>query len=296
MENEVKVSVIIPVYNSEKFLSHSIESVLNQTYKNVEIISVNDGSSDKSLSILKQYEDQITIISQENQGLASAINVGIKNATGKWIKLFSADDILYPNAIETLLSHAKNLPTNTILYSNWDIIDEQNKKLRTFSESNYNGLGNFDYNVRLLDGQQININTALIPSSLFTRGCLIEKLADSVAIDYEFFLKAGILFNIKFHLVLKPLIQYRIHKGQLSHKKILKTLSYLQIVRNSILSQLNETKKEEYLNALQKYQKKKPIFKKTRKLGLNIISKTLPDRISDKIIIFYLNKIRTTRN
>ena len=72
------VSVIIPVYNAAQFLKDSIESVLNQTYSNIEIICVNDGSTDNSLDILKSFSDKITIISQENQGLSSALNVGIK--------------------------------------------------------------------------------------------------------------------------------------------------------------------------------------------------------------------------
>ncbi|MCH9030151.1 MAG: hypothetical protein IH819_11200, partial [Bacteroidetes bacterium] len=95
-------------------------------------------------------------------------------------------------------------------------IDENNKKLRDFSEPNYNKLSNFDFNVRLLDSQQINVNTTLIPSYLFEKGCLIQELEDPVAIDYDLFLRAGILYNFNFHLIPKPLIKYRIHTKQLS--------------------------------------------------------------------------------
>jgi len=66
MEKSYLVSVVIPVYNSEKFLAECIESVLNQTYKNIEIIAINDGSTDDSLKILETYSDKITIISQKN--------------------------------------------------------------------------------------------------------------------------------------------------------------------------------------------------------------------------------------
>jgi len=186
-----KVSVVIPVFNSERFLRESIESVFNQTWKNFEIIAIDDGSTDKSLEILQQFSDKITVLSQPNQGLAAALNAGIKKIHGKWFKWFSPDDVLYPNAIETLVNEAKKLPENTIVYSNWDLIDEQNKRLRSFSESNYNDLGVFDFNVRLLDGQQINVNTTLVPSILFKRGCQFRQLDDPVAIDYDFFLNAG---------------------------------------------------------------------------------------------------------
>jgi len=162
------VSVIIPVYNSAQFLKESLESVLNQTYQNIEIICIDDGSTDNSLEILESYSDKITIISQENKGLASALNTGIKQMKGDWFKWFSPDDVMYPYTIETLIDTAKKY-SNTIVYSNWDIINEKGNTIRNFHESNYNELSNFEYNIRLLDGRQINVNTTLIPLSLFEK-------------------------------------------------------------------------------------------------------------------------------
>jgi len=289
-----KVTVVIPVYNSEKFLRESIESVLNQTWKNFEIIAIDDGSTDKSLEILQQFSDKITVLSQPNQGLAAALNAGIKKIHGKWFKWFSPDDVLYPNAIETLVTEAKKLPENTIVYSNWDLIDEQNKRLRSFSESNYNDLGVFDFNVRLLDGQQINVNTTLVPSILFKRGCQFRQLDDPAAIDYDFFLNAGIIHDTGFHLIEKILLQYRIHSKQLSHKNIAKTLSYLSEVRSEVLSKLTKADKENYLKALEKYNKTKPLSKKTMELGLKFAT-NLSEWTSDRLVVFYLNKIRRSR-
>ena len=220
MLNESKVSVIIPVYNSEKFLRDSLESVINQTYQDIEIICVNDGSTDNSGEILKEFSDKIRVITQENQGLASALNAGIDAMNGVWFKWFSPDDIMYPKAIEYLINSAKN--ENTILYSNWDIIDEAGKELRKFTESNYNQLNNFDFNVRLLDGQLINVNTTLIPAILFSKGFRMNRQIDPVLVDYDLFLQAGLLYNMKFHLVEGSLIKYRIHSEQISHKKIKK--------------------------------------------------------------------------
>ena len=288
-----KVSVVIPVFNSEKFLRESIESVFNQTWKNFEIIAIDDGSTDKSLEILQQFSDKITILSQPNQGLAAALNAGIEKIHGKWFKWFSPDDVLYPNAIETLVTEAKKLPENTIVYSNWDLIDEQNKKLRSFSESNYNDLGVFDFNVRLLDGQQINVNTTLIPTWIFRKGCVFS-LVDPVAIDYDFFLKAGVLYNVKFHLIEKTLLKYRIHSDQLSHKNISKTLDFLSEIRKNTLSKIDPAEREKYYSSLEKYQKEKSLSKKTMDLGLKIVS-SLPSWVSDKMLVFYLNQIRRSR-
>ena len=198
MLNSQKVSVIIPVYNSEKFLKESIESVIHQTYSDVEIIAINDGSTDNSLEILKKYENKITIINQKNMGLAEAVNTGIKKMSGHWLKWLSPDDILNPNAIEILVEEAKKLPENTILYSNWTIIDNKGEKLRDFYESNYNELSNFDYNVRLLDGQQINVNTTLIPHLLFSKNLSMNTLIDIILVDYNFFLRAGLLHQTRF--------------------------------------------------------------------------------------------------
>ena len=289
------VSVVVPVYNSEKYLKNCLESILNQNYSSIEILAIDDGSTDKSLEILKNYSDQIHILSQPNLGLAKALNSAIKKMKGRWLKWFSPDDTLYPDAIETLVNTTKKLPENTIIYSNWEIIDENNKRLRNFQESDYNDLSIFEFNVRLLDGQQINVNTSLIPSTLFKKGCFFQPLKDPVAIDYDFFLRAAILFNVNFHLVPQTLVKYRIHSNQLSHKNISNTLLYLSQVRQDILSKLDKSKREQYNTALKEYNKKKPISKKTIELGLKLATNTLPDMITDNLLTFYLNKIRSSR-
>jgi len=293
--NSQKVSVIIPVYNSEKFLKESLESVIHQTYSDVEIIAINDGSTDNSLEILKKYENKITIINQKNMGLAEALNAGIKKMSGHWLKWLSPDDILYPNAIEILVEEAKKLPENTILYSNWTMIDEKGKKLRDFYESNYNELSNFDYNVRLLDGQQINVNTTLIPHLLFSKNLSMNTLIDIILVDYDFFLRAGLLHQTRFFLIEKPLIKYRIHGSQQSHQKILASLKNLEVTKNEILSSLTNETNDQYSDALRNYKKTKSINKKFLETGLKIISKTLPSSVTDKMLVFYLNKIRRSR-
>jgi glycosyltransferase involved in cell wall biosynthesis len=286
------VSIIIPVYNSAQFLKESLESIINQTYSNIEIICVNDGSTDNSLEILKSYSDKITIITQKNQGLASALNVGIKTMEGKWFKWFSPDDVMYSNTIETLVNTANKFP-NTIVYSNWEIINEKGNKLRNFSESNYNELSNFEYNVRLLDRQLINVNTTLIPSSLFDK-CEIRKLDDPVAIDYDFFLRSALFFEIKFNLISEQLIKYRIHSNQLSHKNIIKTLNSVYDIKNEILQQLDSKVRDRYAYELKQYQKTKPLKTKMLEFCMNSFISNF-SWVSDRILTFYINKIRRTR-
>jgi len=284
------VSIIIPIYNSERFLRKTIESAINQTYTNIEIICIDDGSTDNSLRILKEYSDNIKIIIQKNQGLASSVNNGISRCTGEWIKWISPDDIMYPICVEELVNHSTN---NTIVYSNWDIIDEHSKPLRTFNESDYNSLNPFDFAVRLLGGQQINVNTTLVSADLFDK-CRLRNLKDSVAVDYDFFLNAAINFSAKFFLVKKSLIQYRTHTNQLSHKNITETLSFLENIKKEYLNKLDDKTRIKYVKALDEYNKQKPFSKKTMEIGLSILSK-LPQEISDKILVYYLNQIRKNR-
>lgn len=95
--SDIKVSIIIPVYNVEKYLEECLNSAVNQTLKEIEIICVNDGSTDSSLEILKKYEEKynnITIINQENKGLSGARNSGLNKAKGKYIYFFDSDDII----------------------------------------------------------------------------------------------------------------------------------------------------------------------------------------------------------
>ncbi len=102
-----KVSIIIPVYNVEKYLERCVDSALNQTYKNLEIILVNDGSTDNSLEICKKYEteNRVKIFSEENRGLPVARNLGVKKSSGDYIIFLDSDDWLDDNLIEKLVKN-----------------------------------------------------------------------------------------------------------------------------------------------------------------------------------------------
>ncbi|WP_448382084.1 glycosyltransferase family 2 protein [Desulfosoma sp.] len=111
-------SVIMPVYNAEKFLNHSIESVLNQSYKQLELILVNDGSTDSSLAVCQHYkalDPRVCIISQPNKGPAAARNTGVRQASGEWIFFLDADDLLHPHALEKLLNACEGHSPDMVL-------------------------------------------------------------------------------------------------------------------------------------------------------------------------------------
>ena len=94
------VSIIIPVYNAEKWLAHTLESALNQTWQNIEVFVIDDGSSDRSVEISQSYEsEKLQVISQRNQGASAARNHGLSLAKGDYIQYLDADDLLSPNKI-----------------------------------------------------------------------------------------------------------------------------------------------------------------------------------------------------
>ncbi|HEY0656892.1 MAG TPA: glycosyltransferase family A protein, partial [Pyrinomonadaceae bacterium] len=97
--NLPKVSVIIPNYNYAKYIAETIDSVLAQTYPNLEVIVVDDGSKDDSLKILRSYGDKITVIEQKNQGVARARNIGTAYSNGEYIAFLDADDVWLPEKL-----------------------------------------------------------------------------------------------------------------------------------------------------------------------------------------------------
>lgn len=106
MKDNPLVSIIIPIYNTEKYLPHCLDSVIHQTCDNLEIILVDDGSTDNSCQIAKDYsakDSRIKLIHQKNQGLSGARNTGISKSTGKYISFVDSDDEIKPNFTEKLL-------------------------------------------------------------------------------------------------------------------------------------------------------------------------------------------------
>ena len=105
----IDVSIIVPIFNKERFLKDCLDSLINQTYKNIEIICINDGSTDHSLDILRDYadkDDRLIIISQENKGAGNARNTGIKIATGRYLQFLDADDFFELDMLEDMIKQA----------------------------------------------------------------------------------------------------------------------------------------------------------------------------------------------
>jgi hypothetical protein len=288
------VSIIIPVYNAEDYVEECIISALNQTYSNIEIIAVNDGSTDNSLKILEKFSDKITIINKENGGTPSALNKGIRSMTGDWFKWLSADDVLYKNCIETLVNEINlldNKSRNCIFYSNYDYIDENSKIIGEYIEQNYNNLDLFSRNVILLDRFYGNGTTCLIHKSIFEKyGLFDEKI--NYQEDYEFWLRCCVLYEVKLHLVPHKLAKYRIHKNQLTKQKSIENIDHAKQIQNLILRKIEPVQRQKYIHALKIFQSTKSIKFRIRRKIRGFLFTILPKNMSDKILKIYLSRKR----
>lgn len=120
------ISIIIPVYNGSNYLQQAIDSAWNQSYKNREIIVVNDGSCDdgRTQSIMDSYGDKIVSLTKTNGGVATALNYAIKHMMGEYFAWLSHDDLLKPDALELYVKNLQTIDKETIVYGNYDLIDE----------------------------------------------------------------------------------------------------------------------------------------------------------------------------
>ena len=232
-----KVSIIIPVYNGEKYIKEAIECALNQTYKNIEIIVVNDGSKDNTENICKNYGNKIRYIKKENGGVASALNTGIREAKGQYIAWLSHDDLYKENRIERgmkVLNKLKN--KNTIIFSNFELIDYNGKVFAQtdfLKEISREELCQSFYPVVCAS---VNGCTTLINKECFKKvGLFDESLRTSQ--DYDMWLK---LFKIyPSYCLSDSLVQYRIHNGQDTNKNPV-TITESNDIWSKIIDELND--------------------------------------------------------
>jgi len=211
-----KVSIIIPVYNCEKYIKECVASALDQTLDVVEVIVVDDGSTDGTLDIIKDIPE-ITVLIKPNGGTASALNTGIRNAKGDWIHWLSADDVLYSNAVEVMLEEIEKTENNQnyIFYSHYDYIDENSTITGQFLEPiTRNGRTREERFIELKGNYYGNGSSTMIHRSVFDKIKYDEKLGHSE--DYDFLLHA-MSIGMDMKLVDRKTLKYRQHKEQLTN-------------------------------------------------------------------------------
>lgn len=227
------VSIVMTVFNEEKYIAEAIESILNQSYSHFEFIIVNDGSTDNSLDIIKSFKDgRIKIINNlENLGAAVSANKGIEIASGKYIARMDSDDISFPSRIEKQVNF---LEENTEIHvvGTWIKVIFENLNERSFIWRYYS------------DPEKIR--SSLIfnpgvahPTLMFRRGVFIESKYNSnldSAIDYDLYSRLS--KEIKFSNIQETLLLYRRHDNQMSTGINSKQQQNAKRIRNNLLRKI----------------------------------------------------------
>lgn len=190
-----KISVIIPTYNSAKYIKDTIESVLNQTYKDLEIIVVDDGSTDNTKDIVSKY--QVKYIYQENKGPAAARNRGIKEAQGEYIAFLDSDDVWMVEKLEKQMAIFEN-STYAMIYC--DMSHKVNEKIvhkSYLKEKGYRGPGSGDIHERLLKENFIFTPTVLVKKEVLKKTGYFDE-SYKICEDYKMWLTIAKKYQIAF--------------------------------------------------------------------------------------------------
>jgi glycosyltransferase involved in cell wall biosynthesis len=232
-----KASIIIPAYNAEKYIGKTLDSILAQTFQDFECLVVDDGSSDGTVDVVKNYDDpRIKLFTQSNSGgPARPRNIGLKNSQGEYIFIFDSDDIMLPEKLEMSVKALDSNSDADILFSNFSSIDEQDKIIKSDFLAEYDSFWKLIEkaeqrgDVHFLTAQ--NVYPALVRTNFIGTSSVVLRASKtknkykfdedlSNADDYLFwalFLKShnAIYVNAMFH-------SYRIQTGGISNRGYLK--------------------------------------------------------------------------
>lgn len=204
-----KVSIVLPTYNRGEMLKKAIESCLNQTYKNLELIIVNDGSNDETENIVMDFQNKdsrIKYISTKNRGLPAALNTGFRNSVGEYLTWTSDDNIYYPNAIERMVEVLQKQNSPTLVYAEMDFYIEDKNELKHYNKG-----------VTFRPYLECTIGACF----LYSRE-IYEKIGDysedlRFVEDYDYWIRIYEKFNILF--LNEILYRYNLHSETLTIQK-----------------------------------------------------------------------------
>lgn len=241
--NQIKISVIMPVYNGERYIKQSIEGILSQTYENFELIIIDDCSEDNTLLVIQSFNDSriSTIKLKKNSGVASARNVGLERASGAAISFCDADDIWYP---EKLQMQVNVLVKNDaiVCHCNCNVINSDGTILgqRTYPS--------------LVDYNMMRHRNFICNSGGLYMSTKIGKIFQETIFHEDYLMWLNILKKAKIsYSADESLLQYRVHANNLSRNKI----------------------KSVYHTLLVQYKHGVPVSELVLNIGKNILSRTI---------------------
>jgi len=208
------VSLVIPAYNHADYLEQAIESVLAQDYPRMELIVVDDGSTDKTPEVLRRYEGRATVIRQENRGQAAALNRGWESSSGVYLGYLSADDVLEPPAVSRLAASFENRSHAVLAYPDFRLVDPHLATVRVVRapEVSY-------------EEMLINFVCAPGPGALFRRSAFLAAGGWNPEYrqmpDFEYWLRLGL--QGEFVHVPEVLASFRVHPGSQTYAVVSET-------------------------------------------------------------------------
>ncbi|WP_395649033.1 glycosyltransferase [Planktothrix agardhii] len=294
------ISVIIPVFNGEKTIYYTIESVLNQTFTDFELIIINDGSTDQTLEIIGHFSDpRLAVFSYNNEGANKSRNRGINRSVGDYISFIDADDLWTVDKLEAQLKALQDHPKAAVSYSWTDAIDEAGNFLRPDSRAVFTG----DVYPHLLLAYFLsNGSNPLIRKQAFYEVGLFDESLRS-AQDWEMYLRLAAKYP--FVAVPKPQILYRQSISSMSMNVVMKEVAAIAVIEKTFAQappSLQHLKKRS-LGNLYKYLTVKvleapptgnqgieafQLFRKTIKYDFTLLQKGISAKILYKIAILSL--------
>jgi len=245
----IRASIIIPVYNGARYLRECIDSALTQTEKNVEIIVINDGSTDETLSILETYTDaRIHVLNHiHNTGVASARNTGLAQAHGKWCIFLDADDYMHPLRVQELCTYGEQMSADFVI-DNHEIIYTNNVSHKTL----FSMLGIKKVQEKIDGAYHVLYTPAIHPvirRSFIVENKLSFKTYFRIVDDLYFWLECYGC-DAKVYTYAKSLYSYRMHASSITKNKTALTQEMLDLFKDACTNSLLHTN-QPLLHAIQ---------------------------------------------
>jgi glycosyltransferase involved in cell wall biosynthesis len=247
------VSIVIPVYNGEKYIQKAIDSVLNQSYSKIELIVLDDGSKDDTLNIIKKYNHLLYWETHSNMGQANTLNKGWQYAKGEILSYLSADDLLMSNAVSTSIKYLKLNPDVVLTYCDFNLIDPQSKIIRRVTPPNFNY---YEMVVKIVcpPGPGVFFHRRAFEAAGLWKSDFRQMP------DYDYWLRLGLLGNF-FHIP-ELLAAFRVHDESQSYAKgdasksdepvrIISDYFQMPNIPESIIGAKNEALSNAYLTSAQ---------------------------------------------
>ena len=211
------VSVVIPVYNRERFIGETIRSVLDQSFQDFELIAVDDGCTDGSRRVLESFGDRVRVLEhpgRENRGQSAALNLGIRHARGRYLGLLDSDDLWLPRKLESQVAYLEANPAIGLVYGNGRAIDADGHDLYNIYEPGHHE--NSEPNRVLVDCYFLVPNNSLVRRSVFEQAGVFDESLRA-AQDHDMAIRIAEVTRLAY--IDEPVFCYRRHPDSISRKR-----------------------------------------------------------------------------